>query len=791
MPGRICINARFVTQPLTGVQRYALEICRRLPAREVVLLSPEPAREEYRALSPLHSIQTDHGRLPGRLRGHAWEQLVLPSRAGGAGVLWSPGGSGPLVVRRQVLTIHDLAMLEHPEWYSRRFVMFYRRLLPRLARRVARIITVSAFSRDRIAGLLGVDPDRICVIPLGVDSTFAVPPRERIEAVRARRRLDRPYVFALGAASSRKNHATLLRAWERLDRGVGDIELVIAGPSGLAFSDLREQVPLPANVRYLGPVPDEDLPALYAGASAFAYPSLYEGFGLPLLEAMACGTPVLTSDRTAMPETAGEAAVLVDPHDVEAVAAGLERLLTDAELRTRLRAAGLSRVAGYTWERAADLTWQVLGEAADDRPATGRRPRARTGDSRGSRPIVVGYVVEATGAGVGRHVLDLVRHLDRTRFAAVVYASLDRPDARTEEYAALPAGGVPLRRLRLRRRPSPMADLPAARRLARMCREDGVDLLHGHSSKGGLIARLAAVRLGIPVVYTANGFAFQMRSPLRPLYAAAERLLSRMTDRIVCVSAGEREAALGRGLPEDRLVLIPNGVDAAEWPLPSVEERAAARRRFGVGESEVLIGSVGRLTPAKGYEYLIGAMCRLAGREPAARVMIWGEGELRDRLIRLAEAPECVGRVRLGGYVDDLRAAYAAMDVFVLPSLWEGAPYVLMEAMLCGRPAVVSNVPGNRDIVVHGLHGLVVPPSDPQALAEALAALVADPPRRQEMGRRAREHVLVQFSIDRMMALTQGLYLEVLAARGGGPAESPVRAGPVEEGVFRPPGSGR
>ncbi len=766
MSGRICINARFVTQPLTGVQRYALEICRRLPARGVVLFSPEPARAEYRALSAVQPIETAGGRLLGRrLRGHAWEQLILPSRTRDAGVLWSPGGSGPLRVRKQVLTIHDLAMLEHPAWYSRRFVAFYRRLLPRLARRVARIITVSEFSRGRIIRLLGVDPDRISVIPLGVDSTFAAPPRERIEAVRARHRLDRPYVFALGASSSRKNHATLLRAWELLGRRAGDVELIIAGPSGLAFSDSPGSPTLPANVRHLGTVPDEDLPALYAGARAFAYPSLYEGFGLPLLEAMACGTPVLTSDRTAMPETAGEAALLIDPHDSQALADGLERLLTDEPLRARLQAAGLSRAAAYTWERAADLTWQVLGEVAEGRPVSGGQARARTGTTHGGRLIRIGYVVEATGAGVGRHVLDLVRHLDRTRFAPVVYASLDRPDARVEEYASLPAAGVPLRVLRMRRRPSP-ADLPAALRVARLCREDGIDLLHGHSSKGGLVARLAGARLGIPVVYTANGFSFQMHTPMRPVYALAERLLAGLTDRIVCVSEGEREAARARGLPENRLVVIPNGVDAADWPLPSGEERAAARRRFAIGESEVLIGSVGRLTPAKGYECLIEAMRRLADRAPSARLVIWGDGELRDRLARLAGAAGAAGRARLGGYVDDLRAAYAAMDVFVLPSLWEGAPYVLMEAMLCGLPAVVSNVPGNRDIVVNGLHGLVVPPSDPQALAEALAALVADPRRREEMGRRARQHVLVQFSIERMMTLTQELYLAVLADRG-------------------------
>ena len=302
----IALNARAATRPeLGGVERWARELAARLEAE---VLRPPPALT-HRA-------------------GHLWEQAVLPVRARRAETLLNPANLAPLAFPRNVVVIHDAAALREPAWYSRSYVTWQRFVLPRIARRALRVITVSQFSARELSDLLGVDP---VVVPGGVDHARFVPgsPRE-----------DRPYVLTVAGATARKNLSALGETARRL--AARGIELLAAGPARPQF---RAESELP--VRGLGEVPDAELPALYAGALAFVLPSLYEGFGLPCLEAMACGVPVVASDRGALPETCGDAALLVDPTDQAAIADAVEAAIGDAGLRER----GLRRAAEFDWDR--------------------------------------------------------------------------------------------------------------------------------------------------------------------------------------------------------------------------------------------------------------------------------------------------------------------------------------------------------------------------------------------------------------------------------------------------------
>ena len=278
--------------------------------------------------------------------GHAWEQFVLPVRAARAPALLCPANLAPLAHPRNVIVIHDAAALRHPEWYSPAYAAWQRRILPALARRALHVVTVSEFSRGELIDLLQISPERITVVPGGVDAAFT--PHADADRARAALGLTRPYVLCVASQTARKNLQALVPL-------AADIEVVVAGGHRPQFA---REAGLEA-LRHLGAVPDELLPGLYAAAEAFALPSLYEGFGLPVLEAMACGTPVVTADTGALKETAGAAGRVVPADEVPAA---VRQLLADDQERERLRAAGLERAASFTWGRTAREIDALLSE---------------------------------------------------------------------------------------------------------------------------------------------------------------------------------------------------------------------------------------------------------------------------------------------------------------------------------------------------------------------------------------------------------------------------------------------
>jgi len=265
--------------------------------------------------------------------------------------------------------MHDLIPLDRPEWFSPRFAAWYKWLLPRLAKQVRHIIAVSEFTKHRVVELLAVPHEKVTVIPNGVDERFSPRPEEEILCMRQSLGITCPaYLLYVGNLEPRKNLQRLLQAWAIAQSSLPpEIELVVAGAKGssLVFEECSLGA-LPARVQFTGYVADEQLPALYAGSLALVYPSLYEGFGLPPLEAMACGTPVVTSANTSLPEVVGDAAILVDAEDAESIADAIIRIASGDSLRGELRRRGLQRAKEFTWERTAEQTLRLLLEQAQN-----------------------------------------------------------------------------------------------------------------------------------------------------------------------------------------------------------------------------------------------------------------------------------------------------------------------------------------------------------------------------------------------------------------------------------------
>jgi glycosyltransferase involved in cell wall biosynthesis len=333
----VVIDARAAARArLGGVERVTREMAARLPRLR-------PGR--YAVLRPPAALS--------QRAGHLWEQALLPVAARRSRAIYCPASAAPLLTRRSVLVIHDLAALRHPEWYSAQFATYHRHVLPRVALRARRLITPSEFSRRELAEGLGIDPGRVTVVPNGVDERFS--PSADAGPARRAYGLEKPYVLLVGTRLARKNLGALAEARRRLD-DLG-VDLLSAG-SGRHWSRHDGTTP----VRALGYVAEQQLPGLYAGAAALAMPSLYEGFGLPVLESMASGVPVVAANRAALPEICGGAALLVSPEDPDALADALVRVVTDDVLHEKLVAAGLERASRFSWDRAAAATDAVIDE---------------------------------------------------------------------------------------------------------------------------------------------------------------------------------------------------------------------------------------------------------------------------------------------------------------------------------------------------------------------------------------------------------------------------------------------
>jgi glycosyltransferase involved in cell wall biosynthesis len=327
----VVINGRFLARRVTGVERYGHEILRYIGS----------------------SCWVESTRSQG-WRGHAWEQFMLPTKLNRNSILWSPANTGPLMIHNQALTIHDLSPLEHPEWFRRSFAAWYDLFLPILARRVRKIFTPSEYVKQKV--MTRFDVRNVTVTPNGIDHSLFCPEAKQFKFV-----LPERYVLFVGSLEPRKNLDHLLRAWNEIKNNFKQTWLIIVGVSRNVFKAVSFPHKM-ERVRFLGYVEDETLAGLYANATVFVLPSQEEGFGLPALEAMACGAPVIVSDGGALPEIVDEAGLIFCLSNPVGLKNALKECLSNAKLRSELKEKGLVRAHQFFWKTTAELVWENLNE---------------------------------------------------------------------------------------------------------------------------------------------------------------------------------------------------------------------------------------------------------------------------------------------------------------------------------------------------------------------------------------------------------------------------------------------
>jgi glycosyltransferase involved in cell wall biosynthesis len=300
----------------------------------------------------------------------AWEQLVLPVqlRSQAVDVLHSPHHTMPLLVAgcRRVVTFHDLTFFILPERYPRSRLLYFRLISWAAAKAADMLVCPSRAVRDDIVRILHAPPEKVRPIAEAAAPSFGViEDRAVIDRLRHKYVLPDRFILSVGSLEPGKNRTTLLQAFAQLRRRGLEHKLVVAGQRAWKYGNdfrLAEELGLKGEVIFTGYIAPEEMPALYNAADLFVFPSLYEGFGLPVLEAMACGVPVVASNMSSIPEVAGDAALLTDPRDAEAICDAMEHILKDGDLRSDLRRRGLERAATFSWEKAARETIAVYGE---------------------------------------------------------------------------------------------------------------------------------------------------------------------------------------------------------------------------------------------------------------------------------------------------------------------------------------------------------------------------------------------------------------------------------------------
>ena len=340
----LVINCRFLTQNITGVQRFAIEIAKQLKKLYV---------GNIQFVSPKYIIHNDlakelNVKIIGNKTGHLWEQIDLPRylKSIESPLLLNLANTAPLFYKNKIITVYDLAFYHHPKWFSKKFVLGYNFLIPRICNNSKHIFTDSEYVKNDISRSYNIKNEKITTIYGSYSEIFKYNSNQKENLI-----------LAVGSIDPRKNLLALISIFKEIK----NVKLMIVGQENKVFSSLGIKN-LPDNIVFTGYVDDIELVNLYNKASIFIYPSFFEGFGIPPLEAQACGTPVICSNTTSLPEVGKDSVVYCDPYDLKDIREKIELVLNDKTLQNELRQKGFENIKRFSWEDSANKMIKIIEE---------------------------------------------------------------------------------------------------------------------------------------------------------------------------------------------------------------------------------------------------------------------------------------------------------------------------------------------------------------------------------------------------------------------------------------------
>lgn len=345
----IYVNARFLTQDISGVQRYAIEISCQLKKMSCDVRFVAPKNILHHDLAEELGVE-----VVGNLTGHLWEQFDLPRYLKNQenSLLLNLCNTAPLFYKNKIVTLHDVAFEHYPQTFSWKFRYAYQFAIPRIVKTSKQLLTDSIFSKDEISAVYGFGKEKIEIVHCAVSGNFRFVEGEA----------DEKYILAVSSLNYQKNFHALVQAFNLLDDK--NIKLFLVGAINKNFADhkLVEDIESNPNIKFMGRVDDDELVRLYSNAQCFVYPSLYEGFGIPPLEAQACGCPCIVSNIASLPEVCGDSVIYCDPYSTEDIADKISKVLADKMLQNELSAKGFENIKRFSWEKSAQKIINIIEE---------------------------------------------------------------------------------------------------------------------------------------------------------------------------------------------------------------------------------------------------------------------------------------------------------------------------------------------------------------------------------------------------------------------------------------------
>lgn len=626
----------------------------------------------------------------------------------------------------------------------------------RQLRRAASVMTLSEWMRALAIKGHHLPDSQVRAVGGCADMERFRPPASR-EAVRARLGLPAGRLILLTVRNlvPRMNLDRLVEAMRAVTKRHPEALLLIGGSGPLrdALAAQIERGDLSGHVRMLGSIAEAQLPQWYQAADVFVMPSkALEGFGLSTLEALACGTPAVGTP-------VGGTKELLDQVDPSLVCAGTEAEDLSAGLQAALTRLRDPRAREALSEQCRAFAQRFNLSAVLDRIEAGYRQAAR------GKVLHVHTMPVMSGSGINTWLS--MQGQRQEGYQVELACGNDRS-----------AGGSLIQRVRddgftvysLRHLVQPLHavhDILAVGELWRLLQRHRYSIVHTHNSKAGFVGRLAAKLAGVPVVvHTVHGFAFhnQERWWRRRLFRALERLAAGWCDHLVVISEPLIEWAVrDRVAPRSKMTKIYSGIDLQAFQQPV--DAAAVRRGLGFDDRAFVVGQVSKLWQGKGHDVLLRAAERLKDRLPELRLLLIGEGELMPGLQRMARELGLAERVVFTGFRSDIPALTQALDVAVLPSLFEGMGRAVLEAQAAGKAMIASRVGGIPDLIADGQTGLLVDPGDAAQLADAIQQLHDQPQLRRQLGEAAKRALDERFDARVMAHQIAGVYEQLRAGK--------------------------